>query len=290
MRFAHDRADLRLRRREIRRRESADEYLADPYPAAETILRGRVGHDDHVVHVVAIGRLSLRGEHADDGERDVAELYSLPDGVSAREQVLGDCGSEHCHPANRAYVSIVEEDAGGQRPVADALEVGIDAIDHRPPVGISADCLRAREDDGSDAGEKQSLPLQLLRIRERQPVEAARSLARAALLRSSRRDDDHVRAEVLYLLLDARPRAVPHCDHHDHGAHADDDPKHREQRAHLVLQDALRGDLDQDGFSHAVTASSRSSAAARSSAAMCRSVTASSWMMRPSRTSTERLA
>src|SRR5262249_43501096 len=114
-----------------------------------------------------------------------------------------------------------------------------------------------------------------------------------ALLEIAGHDDDEVRPEAADLLLHRALRAVANGDHDDHRADTDHDAEHREHRAHLVLRDALRGELEERGLFHAasfIPVTSSADSAARSSAARRRCSTGWSRTIRPSRTSTTRVA
>src|SRR5690606_7366700 len=90
-------------------------------------------------------------------------------------------------------------------------------------------------------------------------------------------------------VADLRPGSQPDRDHDDDRADADDDAQHRQQRAHLVLEDALRCDAYEVGCFHAAPARTLSPSSARSFAASRRCSTSWSRRICPSLTSTIRL-
>jgi hypothetical protein len=65
-------------------------------------LGGGVGDEHHVVLIATARRLALGRQHADDRERGVAQPNLLPDGVLAREQILGHRAAEDRDLAHRA--------------------------------------------------------------------------------------------------------------------------------------------------------------------------------------------
>src|ERR1035437_6062029 len=297
---AHDVRDLGLSRRDVARRKGADENLPEPDIATQPVLRGGVWHEDHIVLIGAGGVLALHGKDGTDDERHVPDLDLCADRIHAGKEIFRHRRAQQRDLARRLDVGVVENVARRHRPIPNGEVIRRDAVDGRAPIARGSDHDGPRLDHRRDRRERRAVELELYCIGRRQTVECAGTLADAALRRRTGRDHDEIGAEAGDRRCDLRLRAVADSDHHDYRADADHDAEHREQRAHLVLEDALPGELEQRALFHAAptatgvasvtTTGSTLPRARRSSAALCRSVTGSSWMILPSRTSTTRFA
>ncbi len=253
MRLAHDAGDLLLRSGHLARGERAGENVPDVHIAAQAALRGGVRHENDVVLVRAAGVLSLGLHDADDRERHVADPDLHADRVAPGEQVLRHGGAEERDLAPRPDVRVREELARARAPVANREVIQRHAIDPRAPVALPADHLRQRHHHRRHRRHQRRLPLDLLGVGDGELVVRSRALTRAALRARRRHDEDDIRAQTVDGGLDLLARAVAEGDHHDDGANADHDAKHRQQRPHLVLADALPRHLEQRRLLHAAS-------------------------------------
>ncbi len=207
---------------------------------------GGVGNQDDVVRVVAARRLALGRQHARDLESCRRDLDLLAHRVAVRRR----CAALPCvrvRPrSDGAHVIRGEEGSRVRLPVADDLVVGVDAVDRGAPVAACGDHLGAARDHGGHRGHDLRFLPDLLRVRDREGGEGLRSLADPARHTRAGRDHDHVGAQPIDLRADARARSVAHRHHHDDRGHADDDAEHGQDGPHLVLEDALEGEPDQD--------------------------------------------
>ena len=100
--------------------------------AAEPRLRRGVGHEHDVVLILPARVLSLRREHADDGERHVADLDLRPTGSRPGKRFFATVVRRAPRPcASLRTSSSLKNVAARRLPVADRLVVGGHAVDRR---------------------------------------------------------------------------------------------------------------------------------------------------------------
>ena len=216
-----------------------------PQPVgAHDAVAGRLQRDEDLLVGVEEGALrSLLGQRAHDLEGDAPDQDLLPDHrVAVGIEQRGDGGADHRHPPPGRIVARGVHAAGRDRVVVYGDVVGRGAYDVHVDVLVALLHLEVV----AQLGHHRAHVARVVRERrvvihgEAHPV-AAGDAAHEALagVHAQQRRPERLNA-VLHGLL----RTGAERDHRDHGAHADNDAQHGEQRAQLVGPQRFEGDLD----------------------------------------------
>nr|WP_293251655.1 hypothetical protein [Nannocystis sp.] len=223
-------------------------------PALDLGGEGADRHQRDVVGVLAHRRLALAREQADHLEGHVVDANHRADRVRAGpEETVGDRGPEHDHLGLAAHVRLAEERPRLQGPGPDREVVRHRALGAGGPVLAVAEQLHALADARRDPGHPRRLAGDRVDVVPGDRRLRAGPAAHAALLRRARAHDQHVGAHLVERALHLGLRALADRHHRDHRADADDDPQHREERAHLVAQQRQHGDAEGRKDVHAGT-------------------------------------
>lgn len=243
MRLPQNGPDFFLCQRNVLCRVGIDKNLPHEGPATQdAIPRGRIRQNDEVILVVAIGGLTLALEHTNDLHRYPVDNHALSHRIPIPIQLIHDGLSENNHLGTRALLAGVEEAPARGVPISNDLIFWCHPQDGSPPVSFSTDNLcPERTVNRRDIRRVNGFVFDLLSILGRQTAERAGALAGPAGLGGTGRYHDHVRPQVLDLLFDLGLGPFPDGDHDDDRTNPDDDSQHRQERAHLVLDDALSG-------------------------------------------------
>ena len=209
--------------------------------AAEQPLLGSAQRDErHVVGTAVAEAPADALKHADDLERLTVDRQPGSDkGADFGFEILWNVGTQYDHPAPRLVLPFREEASGCQIVAEHVVVVGRRA--GHPDVGVvvaelelaaALDFRHDRIDVGRVGREGECV------------VDFERGLipGHAPCQEAGRVDRQDVGAQRSDLLVDPLLRAGAGRKHRDHGADADDDAEHRENRPEQVRLDRLQSD------------------------------------------------
>src|SRR5205807_8112176 len=93
--------------------------VVDPGAAADLLHDRGIRHEKRVVLILAGGRLSFHGEHADDEARLVFHAHRLANRIGIAEQLIDDRLAEDAHAVRPLDVRVGEDAATYDVPALD---------------------------------------------------------------------------------------------------------------------------------------------------------------------------
>ena len=215
-----------------------DQDGADFLFAGQPPLHGAQWHDHGVVLVAPHRALSLGGEHADHFARELFDAQGFADRAVRVEQFTAHGGTDDAHGLAGAFFAGAEEAACGQFPVAGGEIIGGAAGDGGGPVAAADHHHHALAGGRRDGVQRADLDFYRFRIFGLERGRAGEAVGHAL----AGTQHQQVAAEAADLVRHGLRRAVAQRDHGDHGADADDDAEHGEERAHQVAPDLSQGE------------------------------------------------
>ena len=200
-------------------------------------LGGGEGYEHHIILIVPPCVIPFSFEGAHNLKRHVLDPNHGAHGIfSWLEQVLEDGIPQKHHFGGRVHLGLGKELSIQGSPSTDDQVVWRHGVDRREPVFVLVDDLHRISATPTGVGHTGDL-LQLFHVRDGQRHCPAMSGPYPAESHRTRQDGDDIGAEGSDLGLDSGFRALSDTDHRDHGPHPDDDPQHRQRRAHAIARE-----------------------------------------------------
>ncbi len=209
----------------------------------QLLLHRRDREEHRVVLVLALRRLPLPVEDADDREGGPLDPHDLPHRVLGAEQVVGHRLPEQADLRGGLGLLRGEVPPGHDDPLAHLQELGGASLEDRAPVLVPVYHGPAGPHGGGGCPDRGELPPDGARVRHRQRGRAAESRPQPSRRGAPRNHEEQVRPHGGDLGGDPLVRSRADRHHDDDRRHADDHPQHREDGAHLVRAQRAEGDL-----------------------------------------------
>ena len=212
--------------------------------AHHTVHSRSQGHKDHVILVLAAGRLPFGAQYAHHLEGCFVDADGLADGIPVRKQVIHNGLANDTDPVLACHVMVVNVSAFLNRIVTDINNVRGRALNVGRPVLIAHYQLVTAGNHRRYIFDSVNILLNRFGVVIGQTRPTAGLDAGPGSRAAPGLDDEQVTAQTGNIIFDLFLDSKAQADHGNHGPHADDDTQQCQQRAQLVGYHAVNGHLD----------------------------------------------
>lgn len=211
--------------------------------AQKTFLSSRERHDDHVVLVLAHGRLALAFQYADNTVRLVVDADCLADGIGCIEQIGCDRRPDDGNAVARFQIIVGDKGTALDVERADVEVFRCHAVYGGVPVLIAVYDLIGTVDGRRNIVDIFDFLFDGFGVVVFQFLAGTGGRSDAPFIGRARCDDEHIAAQAGNGIGDVLAHAHADGNHGDDGADTDDDAQHGQDGAQFIGQECRNGNL-----------------------------------------------